>query len=171
VYVLDSGALLSIWTQKQTSASFLTTPEVIEELRNRPSQTRVETLISLGRLKEQMPSDTFIQGAAKAASETGDATSLSPTDIGIIALAFEASTNETDVTLVSTDLAVLNTAKHLGLRILDPSNRFRKKITWILVCPGCGHKSKDEKGALECPVCGTQMRRHSQRPSSKRPRR
>ena len=168
LYVLDAGALLSLWTQKEPSALFLTTPEVVQELRNRPSKTRVETLISLGRLREQVPAESSIKSATKAALEIGDAATLSSTDIGIVALTIEARDKGNNVTLVSTDLSVLNTAKHLGLQILDPSNRFREKISWVLVCPGCGKKSESEKGALECPVCGTEMRRRSRKRASKR---
>jgi rRNA maturation endonuclease Nob1 len=167
VYILDAGALLSTWTTQKPSAIFFTTPEVVEELKNRPSKTRVETLSSLGRLAEESPSESAIETAKQASSEIGDKTSLSPTDLGIIALAYQKVGDGVSVTLVSTDLAVLNTAKHLGVRILDPSGRFRKKIAWVLVCPGCGHRSESQKGALECPICGTEMRRKRGRGRSK----
>lgn len=165
VYVLDAGALLSMWTNKQGSGLFSTTPEVIDELKNRPSRTRVETLTSLGRLQEQSASSSYLSKAKQAASEMGDAVSLSAVDLGVIALALQKSTEGEDVTLVSTDLAVLNTAKHLGLRILDPSGRFRKKISWTLVCPGCGYHEDSPKSAIECPICGTEMRKRRRRGS------
>ncbi len=160
-YVLDTGVLLSTWTQKIRESDLFTTPSVIDEVENRPSKTRIDTLISVGRLFVQEPSEEQMKKAEKAAMQYGDAPTLSPTDIGIIALALEKATTSDDIVLVSTDLAVLNTASHLGLEVLDPSGRMKRRIKWTYHCPACGHTSKTVDEGKMCPVCGTEMRRRA----------
>ncbi|TFG12102.1 NOB1 family endonuclease [Candidatus Thorarchaeota archaeon] len=160
-YVLDTGALLSTWTQKIREINLFTTPAVIDEVENRPSQIRVDTLISVGRLFVQEPSEGQRKKTERAATQYGDARTLSAADIGIIALALEKASQNDDVVLVSTDLAVLNTASHLGLEILDPTGRMKQRIKWIYQCPACGHTSKTVDEDKKCPVCGTEMRRRA----------
>jgi rRNA maturation endonuclease Nob1 len=160
-YVLDTGALLSTWTQKIRETNLFTTPSVIDEVENRPSKTRVDTLISVGRLFVQEPSESQRTKTRKAAMQYGDAATLSDADIEIVALALEKATTNDDVVLVSTDLAVLNTASHLGLETLDPSGRMKQRIKWIYQCPACGHTSKVVDKDKRCPVCGTEMRRRA----------
>jgi UPF0271 protein len=168
VYVIDSGVLFSTWTKKVLDGTFTTTMAVVDEIRNRPSILRMGILETLDRLEKETPASDSIRAAAKAADETGDKTVLSETDIELIALAYSKMKDGTRTTLVSTDMAVLNTAKHLGIDIIDPTGRFKDDIEWIMVCPACGHKSKQHKTGIECPVCGTQMRRKVLRKSRKR---
>lgn len=160
-YVLDAGVLLSTWTQKIRESNLFTTPGVIDEVENRRSQIRVDTLISVGRLFVQEPSEGQRKKTKRAATHYGDASTLSPADIGIIALALEKASQNDDVVLVSTDLAVLNTASHLGLEILDPTGRMKQRIKWLYQCPACGHTSKTVDAEKKCPVCGTEMRRRA----------
>ena len=158
-YVLDAGVLFSNWTSKIPEGVFLTTSSVLSEVRNRPSKVRAEVLTLIDRLHEDFPSSESLNAVRKAASETGDKSVLSDVDMEIIALAYSKKFLEEPVTLVSTDLAVLNTARHLGLEIMDPSGRFKQEIIWSLKCPACNHRSKSKVKELECPVCGTLMKR------------
>jgi rRNA maturation endonuclease Nob1 len=167
VYVIDSGVLFSTWIKQKPDAAFTTTLGVIDELRNKPSKLRVELLELLDRLKKETPPSDSMKAVIKAAGETGDKTVLSETDIELIALALSKKKDGTRTTLVSTDMAVLNTARHLGIDIIDPSDRFKDDIEWILVCPACGHKTKRHEEGIECPICGTQMRRKVLRKSRK----
>ncbi len=158
VYLLDTGALLSTWTEQNPNVDFMTVPSVLEELHNRPSQTRAETLISTGRLREEAPTAALIAQVRKVAQRSGDATSLSENDVELLALALLKKQAGYAVTVVSTDLSLLNTASFMQIDVLDTASRFSHKITWVLKCPACGHTS--EAGAeSECPVCGTKMRR------------
>lgn len=163
VYILDSGILFTTWTQKAPTGTFITTSGVLDEIYNRQSKTRAETLLNLERLIEENPSRESIQVVKKKASKTGDAASLSETDIGLIALAYSKKTEGLSAVLVSTDMAVLNTARWMKIEILDPSGKFKDVIQWILKCPGCNHKVQSATRDLECPICGTRMRRVVQR--------
>ncbi len=162
-YVLDAGVLFSTWTTKVPQGTFVTTATVLEEVKNRPSQVRADILAILDRLHEDIASADSIAAVKGAATKTGDISVLSDVDIEIIALAHAKNSVGTDTTLVSTDLAVLNTARHLGIAILDPSGKFKHQIVWGLRCPACNHRSSSQVKDLECPVCGTKMKRFVQR--------
>jgi len=167
IYVLDAGVLFSKWTSKIPEGLFVTTSSVLDEIRNRPSKVRAEMLIILDRLQEDFPTPESIKVVRLAATETGDRSVLSDVDIQIIALAHSKKSLDMKTTLVSTDMAVLNTARHLELAAIDPSHRYKASITWALRCPACKHKSRFRTTNLECPVCGTIMRRfvHKKRKS------
>ncbi len=159
IYVIDAGVLISTWTDKKKDASFITTPGIIEEVRNRMSRFRAETLFLLEKLQERIPSQDTIAYIESTATQTGDSSVLSKNDIELIAIAYMLINEGLEPTLVSTDFAVLNTASQLNIPIIDPNDKFSKKITWGLRCPACNYKSKTTAIDGECPVCGTTMRR------------
>jgi rRNA maturation endonuclease Nob1 len=159
IYVLDTGVLVSTWTDKKKDSKFVTTPQIIGEVRNRLSRFRAETLFLLDKMEERTPDNEDIQRAENAADSTGDLSELSQNDLELIALSLTISREDSDVTLVSTDFAVLNTASQLGLKILDPNKKFGQEITWVMKCPACNYRSKRPTRETDCPVCGTKMRR------------
>ncbi len=161
IYVLDTGVLVSTWTDRYTDSTFVTTPGIIEEIRNRLSRFRAETLFLLDKMDERTPNDEDIRRVESAAKLSGDKSELSQNDVELIALALTVSSEGLDTILVSTDFAVLNTASHLGLKIIDPNKKFGREITWVMKCPACKFKSKKPTREIECPICGTKMRRTS----------
>jgi rRNA maturation endonuclease Nob1 len=167
IYVIDSGVFFSTWIRQVQDGEFATTIGVADEVRNKPSKFRMDILELLDRLQKETPPTDSIKAVVKAAIETGDKPVLSETDIELIALAQSKKMTCASATLVSTDMAILNTARHLGIEIFDPSGRFKDDIRWILICPACNYKSKMTREGLECPVCGTQMRRKVSRKARK----
>ena len=159
LYVLDAGVLFSTWTKGVKDGEFLTVSGVLQEIRNKPSKTRTDMLIILEQLEEDTPDASSVKAVKMAAQETGDDRVLSDVDINLIALAHTKKSQGIQAKLVSLDMAVLNTAKHLGISTLDPSGRFKHEIIWSFKCPACNHKSNSASRDLECPICGTQMRR------------
>jgi UPF0271 protein len=156
VYILDTGAFLSNWIQKQPTALFITTERIIDEIRNSPSRTRVENLISVGRLTVEYVESEFISKVTQASIDTGDAEVLSQTDVELIGLALCHYHSGKSVVLVSSDFAVLNTANYLEISITDLTGKMKNAISWIMQCPACNYRGTE---GLECPVCGTTMRR------------
>ena len=155
--MLDTAALLTTWTQKQTDCQFVTTPDVIEEIQNRPSISRVQSLQSVGLLR-LIPADELFFGRVQAgADKSGDKIALSNTDLSILALALAEAERGINPILVSSDFAVLNTAVHLGIRVLDLTGQMNEQRTWIYVCPACKNRDLQPDSTLECPVCGTLM--------------
>ena len=163
LYILDTGALLSQWTSKNPDFTFITTQSIVDEIQNRPSKSRVQNLLSTDRLRIESPEADAIETTEQKAHEIGDHNELSPADLEIISLALTQKQLGHDVCVVSSDLAVLNTAAALNLSTLDPKGRMKEKITWVLKCPGCGNKEPEGTFTLECPVCGTRMKRKPKR--------
>ncbi|MFW9807186.1 MAG: hypothetical protein ACFFFK_10705 [Candidatus Thorarchaeota archaeon] len=160
VYVVDAGVLFSTWAMSVKDAKLTTTTGILSEVHNRRSQERAEILMILERMTSMDPADDYLVRAKAAAIRSGDNLVISKNDTELVALALMLDDfGGNNVVLVSTDMAVLNTASHLGLNILDPSGKFGHKITWAMSCPACHYKSKTLKREIECPVCGTKMRR------------
>ncbi len=112
-----------------------------------------------GRLTSETPLENLVWQVKEAALETGDASVLSATDIEILALGLSRKISGEKAVVVSTDLAVLNTAASLGLGVLDPNKKMKMRISWIMKCPACGHVEHQDSSNTECPVCGTNMLR------------
>jgi rRNA maturation endonuclease Nob1 len=109
------------------------------------------------------PDVDAIEMTRQKALDIGDYNVLSPEDLELVSLALAQKHLGHTVHVVSSDLAVLNTAAALDLRTLDPKGRMKAKITWVLRCPGCGNEEPEGAIDLECPVCGTQMNRKGKR--------
>ncbi len=163
LYVLDTAPLLSDWSSRAPNIPLVTLQDILDEVLNSPSRRRVETLISSGRLRvEAVRSEDIIRVRMKAA-EVGDETKLSGTDVEVVALALSMKELGREAVLVSSDLAVLNTAVSLGIRVLDTEKRFKDRVVWGFRCPACGFSARAAPEGLDCPVCGTQMRRKAVR--------
>ena len=159
VYVVDAGVLFTTWTMKVPDATLVTTSNIMAEIRNRPSKLRSEILLVLDRMRVTNPEEKQIRRTVKSASRSGDKSTLSDTDIELVALALMLNDEGENAILVSTDFAVLNTASHLDISFLDPSGKFKHEMIWAMRCPACHYKSKKPTRDTECPVCGTTMKR------------
>ncbi len=158
IHVVDAGILFSDWTLRNPSSRFVTTHNVISELKNRPSLRRAESLISTGYLVIEDVDSPYIEKVRSAAEASGDIRELSEVDIELVGLALQKKESGQEAVMVSTDLALLNTARHLDIDILDPTGRMKRVVRWALKCPACGHTSSTSKES-DCVVCGTRMRR------------
>ena len=159
VFVVDAGVLFSTWPITVENATLITTSNILVEVRNRPSKLRTEIMLLLDRIRVVNPDDQFIHQTNLVATSAGDKSVLSDNDLELIALALMLKEDGKDITLVSTDLAVLNTASHLQIRILDLGDKFKQEITWLMRCPACNYRSEKPTRDTECPICGTPLRR------------
>lgn len=158
-YVVDAGVLFSPWKIDIKDSLLVTTSNIINEIRNKPSKSRAETMILLDRMLTTDPTSEYISRARDAAARSGDISVISQNDIELVALALMLNDEGKTVVLVSTDFAVLNVTSLTGLNILDPSKKFDQKIVWGMRCPACHYQEKTLRRETECPVCGTQMRK------------
>ncbi len=161
IHVVDTGVLISDWERRHPSVHLVTTQAVIDEVLNSLSQRRVENLISVGRLSIRNVDESVFEEVIHAAQQSGDISVLSKTDQSLLALAQSMRRAGYNVTLVSTDTAVLNTASFLGISVLDPTSKMRHRVTWSYRCPACGYIERQSPSSLECPVCGTMMHRRA----------
>ena len=164
VFVLDAAALLSNWTQRNPDLEFVTTQGILDELHNRPSRERAERLVLIGRMRIADSDPDSVRAVGLAASKLGDLQVLSDNDVSLLAIALSIQSAGRTVSVVSSDLSVLNTATVLGFGIIDLTTKMRHQITWVLRCPACGHNERQGSKESECPVCGTKLtRRHKKR--------
>ena len=134
VFVVDAGVLFSTWPMTIDDATIVTTSNILVEVRNRPSKLRAEILLLLDRMRAVNPDDQNIQQVNEVAGSVGDKSVLSDTDIELIALAIMLKEDNRDVTLVYTDFAVINTARHMKIKILDYGGKFNREISWQMRC-------------------------------------
>lgn len=147
MFVLDSSALM----QPIDFSNACTVPEVLEEVKNRPSRLRMESAISAGKLRVLEPSPEAVSTVAQTREKTGDL--LSNTDIKLLALA-----KETNGILVTDDYGMQNVAKVLGVDFRPLSRKgIKRTILWGRWCPNC----KKSVSGVECPVCGSKTTRRS----------
>jgi len=164
VFVLDAAALLSNWTQRNPDLEFVTTQGILDELHNRPSRERAERLVLIGRMRIADSDPDSVRAVGLAASKLGDLQVLSDNDVSLLAVTLSIRNAGRTVSVVSSDLSVLNTATVLGFGIIDLTTKMRHQITWILRCPACGHNERQGSKESECPVSGTKLtRRHKKR--------
>jgi len=146
-FVLDATVFFSEW---RGEGGLLTTPAVVEELRDSRSRFRYEVFVTEG-LEIKTPSQTSIDRIGAAMIATGDATVLSPTDIELLALSLEER-----ATLVTDDFAIQNVAHALGIPTLPVQQRPATRRSWRYRCRGCGRYFRSPG---TCPVCGSEMKR------------
>lgn len=145
--VLDSSALM----QPIDFEDACTVPEVLDEVRNKPSKLRIESAISAGKLRVLEPSPESSSFISEACKKTGDL--LSKTDVRLIALA-----KDLDAILITDDYGMQNVCKLLGISFQSLSTRgIKKTILWKNFCPNC----KRYVPGSGCPACGSRTIRKS----------
>ena len=147
IRVLDASAFFA---EMPLEGVVLTTPSVVEELRDLRSRGRLEALLATG-LRVESPGKGSLLCVDEAAARTGDAGVLSPADRDLLALALER-----EGTVVTDDFALQNAARELGIPVQPILQRRARKVRWRFRCPGCG-ATAGTPGS--CPVCGANRER------------
>jgi len=139
---------------------FYSTDSVIKEVsHNKTRATYIDGLIEAGRLKIYSPSEQYLQKVKDVGIESGDISTLSKTDLSVIALSLEFKSNGKNVIIISDDYAIENLANTLNVKVVSVmSNGIKKVVKWEQYCGGCG-KVYDKKMIRECIVCGSPIKR------------
>ena len=148
-YVLDATAIRSGMTI--AGEGWYTIPEVIDEIRLGRQARNLDMLLEAS-LRVMSPNDAALKTIEETASKTHDLESLSRTDIGVLALAYQL-----EATIISDDYAVQNIASILKIPIKTDLKGIREIIHWTFRCRGCGKYY--DKMQPDCPVCGSEIRR------------
>lgn len=152
--VLDATALLS---GISLDGDLYTTPEATREVRRIGSTPQLDAVLST-KVRVMSPSDDSLAAIDAIARETGDASRLSPTDKGLLALA-----RDVDATILTDDYSIQNVASRLGIpyeRVVERG--IREVVHWSYRCTGCGRAFEEPQ--KECPVCGSRVRTARKRP-------
>ncbi|MFX1285154.1 MAG: NOB1 family endonuclease [Promethearchaeota archaeon] len=156
IFVLDATAFIGLdfpQLQKNPESNFFTTLSVVSELKNFRSRMNLDILKHSGRLQFGIPESNLLKKLKRRIEAIDPQTTLSSTDIEVLALAVQIKG-----TLISNDLSLQNAALHFKIPIKVISG---KKITflreWQLKCTGCGKIVKDLQQI--CPICGGFLKR------------
>ena len=148
MHVLDSSAFIDEYT---TDDPIATIPMVREELEDEAGY-RFDALEGSG-MRIHIPDPETVDRVERAARETGDAETLSETDVRLLATAFEL-----DATLVTDDYAMQNVADRLNVAVnVIAQEGITEQREWQFQCQGCG-RTYDEK-LDRCRICGSDLAR------------
>ncbi|MFB6213752.1 MAG: DNA-binding protein [Candidatus Nanohaloarchaea archaeon] len=121
--------------------SYLTVPEVMEELESGSSRLSFDT----SSVEVREPSTDSIETVEQKSGEINAETS--ETDERLLALALEL-----DEVIVTDDLGLQNLAAHLGVEFESYlGDEIEERRAWTLVCANCGREVDGEK----CSACGS----------------
>lgn len=141
-----------------------TTPRVIDELSDSKAKLNVQLSISSGKITIKNPDEVSIDKVREVARKTGDISSLSETDIQVLALAHNLKPEATPI-IVSDDYSIQNVAEELGIRYQKLIQwGIKRKLRWQLYCPACYARYNSDYRSRVCEVCGAVLKR---KPASK----
>jgi UPF0271 protein len=148
MYVLDTTAFIESY---EPGGQVATVPEVREELDDATAY-RFDAMEGSG-MHIQIPDVAAIERVRSTARETGDAGTLSETDVRLLAAALEL-----DATLVTDDYAMQNVAETLDVAVeVIAREGIEERRDWQFQCAGCGREFDEHHD--RCPVCGTDLTR------------
>ncbi|NJE04869.1 hypothetical protein E3E36_01615 [Thermococcus sp. M36] len=143
----------------------VTTPKVVDEVKDPESRLFLEGLISAGKVRVLVPSKESLEAVRKAAKKTGELGELSETDVEVLALAYEL-----EGVLFTDDYNLQNIAKTLGIEFKTLKRGIKRVIHWNYVCIGCGKRFSEMPQEGVCPDCGSPVRLIPRRKQKKRKR-
>ncbi|MFH1054960.1 MAG: hypothetical protein V1744_02570 [Candidatus Altiarchaeota archaeon] len=149
--ILDTSGILRS-SLDYSKGGYGITQSVLDEVIEEPARTAVMEALRAGNVKLVEFSGKSLEEVSKAASETGDIDSLSQTDLGILAAAYEHN-----LIIFSDDYAIQNTAAKLGVKVVPATqDGIKRQLRWVWSCPGCGKKME---GPGACAICGHKGRK------------
>lgn len=157
--VVDANALLmNNALQYLKNYCCFTVPEVIDEIKTIKHRVCIEVLLDLKVLSIISPNREHLERVLEAARRSGDISSLSKTDLKILALAFQLQEQGCDPLLMTDDYTVQNLASHLKIRWRNVRvDAIKKRIRWCYRCTACDEVYNEY--LEECRVCGHKVKR------------
>ncbi|ASJ12897.1 type II toxin-antitoxin system VapC family toxin [Thermococcus thioreducens] len=143
----------------------VTTPKVVDEVKDPESRLFLEGLISAGKVRVFQPSRESIEAVMGAARKTGELNELSEADVEVLALAYELKG-----VLFTDDYNLQNIAKTLGIEFRTLKRGIKRVIRWNYVCIGCGKRFSEMPPGGVCPDCGSPVRLIPKRKRKKKTR-
>ena len=147
--VLDTSALM---TGRPFEGELFTTDDVLRELQKQDALTpQLEAFLAV-KVRVTTPSREALATIRRQSESTGDAHRLSPTDIGLLAVA-----SELGAAIVTDDYSIQNLAADLGISfepVLEPG--IQELVRWRYRCGGCGKTYSEWQDP--CSVCGAKLR-------------
>lgn len=157
--VLDTSAILTnnVLGCLQGYRCF-TVPDVLEEVKTLRHRISLEVLLDLKALSIVEPENYYVEKILEAAMESGDITSLSRTDVKVLALALQLQLQGLNPILMTDDYSVQNLASRFRVEYRSIKvSAIKKRIKWRYRCSACS--AIYDKYAKTCAICGHKLKR------------
>lgn len=166
VVILDTSAFVAGFDPFTTQEEQYVPPMVEAEVKRNPmTLLRFSMAVESNRLKIFEPSQKFVNLARNCATSLGDSFFLSETDIQVLALALEIKEKGDSPKIVTDDYSIQNVATKLGVNFVSLATLGIKRVlSWIRYCPACHRTYPANYKNVDCPVCGTQLKRKPKKP-------
>lgn len=157
--IVDANAfLIDNAVQYLRNYRCFTIPEVIDEVKTMRHRACIEILLDLKVLNIINPERSYVEGVFEVAKKSGDVSSLSKTDLKILALALQLREQGFKPLLVTDDYTVQNLASRLNLRWRNVKvNAIKRRIRWRYRCIACNEEYSEY--LEECRICGHKLKR------------
>lgn len=155
-YIIDSTAIMHFFPNDKivNEDSYLIIPDILRsEIKSFQAKAILEVLDANKRLVYTSPSKHSLITVKEQAKLSGDISSLSKTDIHVVATALDFPGSH----VISDDNAVQNLCSFLGIRVEAFSFKIKTRRVYFWKCIGCSNTFK-EKIEL-CPECGNKLKR------------
>ena len=162
VLIYDTSAFIGGMDPQAIQIPQWTTPENLEEVKNKNVKDILQMAIKTGRLKLRSPSIESIKEIKTVASGTGDITKLSEIDIKTLALALEFLNENWNPVLMTDDYTMQNVAAALKIEYKSITEKgIRSQLRWKIYCPGCNTDYPSDTTLKKCEICDTKLKRKS----------
>lgn len=157
--IVDANAfLINSAIQYLQDYRCFTVPEVIDEIKTLKHRVCVEVLLDLKVLSVVNPDKKHVEKALEEAKKSGDISSLSKTDLKLLALALQLQEEGLNPLLLTDDYTMQNLASRLNLRWRNVKiDAIRRRIKWRYRCTACNEEYSEY--LEECRVCGHKLKR------------
>ncbi len=164
--LLDASALIQGYEPTSQKAPYYTVQGVVSEVKNRMGKLRIESALGSGRLRIVAPGEVYEEMLEEEAVGMGESHVLSVADKELLSLALQFKEEGRMPVIVSDDYSVQNMADKLEIQykgLATPG--IKRRLKWVLYCPGCRRSFDKPQPENICPVCGTMLKR---KPEKKR---
>ncbi len=137
-----------------SQGSYVITNNVLLEITDEITKSVIDSALRNGRIELDEPRPEYLEKVRKAAEKTGDIGRLSGTDIELLALALEKK----DYFIVTDDYSIQNMCKNLNIGYeRSVQDGIKRKLSWCMVCEGCGRRYDYSTKLMECEICGSKL--------------
>jgi UPF0271 protein len=157
--VVDTSALLVDNAVQYLQGYYcFTVPKVIEEIKTLRHKAGVEVLLDAKALDVVEVARDCLREVLEVAKKSGDITSLSETDLEVLALALQLKRQRCDPILITDDYTIQNLASRFKIRCRSIRARsIEKRIRWCYRCTACNRVYYEF--LKECTICGHKLKR------------
>lgn len=157
ICLIDSAAVLNSPGFSFLGGNFVTSPLIVDELRDLRSRHLAENALQNKLLFLQEPSPKNVERIQALASEHGFQ-KLSKADVSLLALALDLKGQKKEFVLVTDDYSVQNFCSLLKIKFDSViRGKIEKTISFKKVCSGCGKKFPITT-LKKCPDCGSNIK-------------